>query len=155
MATLRQQQSRRPTPRRSGGSSGPPGPKIREDGAEVKGFVSKRTAELPDTPRRDVARARLDRAVITDAGDVNSLSGTTVSAVPQFMRASITVMPGHAANCLPLALRHVPGAPPNPAEAANLRGTLGSILMKHTDKTASGSTGETYVHGSRARRACR
>jgi len=60
------------------------------------------------------------------------------------MRASITVMPGHAANCLPLALRHVPGAPPNPAEAANLRGTIGSILMKHADKIAGGSAGETY-----------
>ena len=38
----------------------------------------------------------------------------------------------------------MPGAPPNPAEAANLRGAIGSVLMKHADKIASGSAGETY-----------
>ena len=134
MAAHRQQQGGQSTPRRSGGSSGPSRQEIRGDGAEVKDF----------TPSRDVARARLDRTVTTDAGDVPAPSGTTMLKAPQSIRASITVMPGHEANCLPQALRHVPGAPPNPAEAANLRGTLGSTLMKHADETASGHAGENY-----------
>jgi len=131
MAACCQQQGGRPTPRRIGCSSGPLGLKIREDWEEIKGSACKGKVESPDTPCHDVARARLERAATTDAG------------VPQFMRASITVMPGHGANCLPLALRHVLGAPPNPAEAANFRGILGSALTKHADKLASGTAGET------------
>ena len=64
------------------GSSAPPGSKIREDGAEVRGFVRKEKAELPDTPHCDVARARLDRAVTTDMGVVPAPISAGTMAVP-------------------------------------------------------------------------
>ena len=141
MATRRQRQGGRPIPRQIRGFNGPLGSKTRVDGTEVKVPARTEKVEWPDTPRHDVARARLDRAVTTGAGAVPAPNGTPV---PKFMRASINAMPGQEANCLPLALGHVAGAPPNPAEAANLRGTPGSTLTQHADKIASGLAGETY-----------